>query len=69
VIVPTPTMSPGVALTGLKRLKKNVSFASSSVSPTTPIVTCLVVWPGANVRLPLPPLKSSPECAVSSAVA
>ena len=52
-IVATPDPSLIVALPGLDRLRRKVSLFSSSVSPATNTVTVRVVWPGANVSVPL----------------
>jgi hypothetical protein len=52
VIVPIPCASAIVALPGLVRLRKNVSFASSIVSPLTRTVTVRVVWPAVKVTDP-----------------
>jgi hypothetical protein len=52
VIVPRPSPSPIVAFVGLVRPSVRVSSASSSVSPTTGTMTCLVVCPGVNVSVP-----------------
>jgi hypothetical protein len=51
LIVPTPWPSAMVAFDGFDRVSVNVSFASSSVSPTTSTVTVFVVCPGVNVRV------------------
>ena len=51
-IVPTPWLSAIVALIAFVRLSVNVSFASSSRSPCTRTVTCLVVWPGEKLSVP-----------------
>ena len=53
VIVPLPSSSAIVAPTGLERRTKNVSFASSSVSPTMVIATLLFWCPPANFSVPL----------------
>jgi hypothetical protein len=42
-----------VALVGLLRFKKNVSFGSASRSPLTCTVMILLVSPGAKVTVPL----------------
>src|SRR5688572_27370332 len=48
-IVPTPSPTSIVALTGLSRLTVNASSASSSRSPRTFTLTVAVSWPGENV--------------------
>ena len=52
-MVPTPWPSAMVALVGLLRLTKNVSFGSASRSPLTSTVMVLLVSPGAKVSVPL----------------
>ena len=53
VMMPVPWLSRNVALDGLERLTKKVSFASSRRSPLTDTVTDLVVSPAANVSVPV----------------
>jgi hypothetical protein len=53
VIVPKPWASLTEALPGLNKLTKKSSFGSVVISPVTSKLTVFVVWPGANVRLPL----------------
>src|SRR6266536_88841 len=52
LIVTTPSGSAMVAPAGFERWTVNVSSCSTSVSPKTVTSTCLLVSPGANVRVP-----------------
>ena len=47
-----PPASTIVMWTGFDRRTVNVSSASKALSPSTTTVTCLRVWPGANVSVP-----------------
>ena len=53
VIVPTPSESETVALTGPLRLTVKVSLSSSRRSDATMTVMLLASSPGAKVRVPL----------------
>ena len=55
-IVPVPTPRSIVAFVGFASSTRNVSFDSISVSPLTETVTFFVVWPAANVSVPLVPV-------------
>ena len=50
-MVPVPWATATVALTGLARLTKKVSFGSTVVSPLTVTATVLAVSPAANVSV------------------
>ena len=52
MMVPTPWPSAMVALVGLLRLTKKVSFGSPRRSPLTGTVMVLLVSPGAKVSVP-----------------
>ena len=51
-MVPSPWLSAMVALVGMLRFTKNVSFGSTTVSPRTRTVIVLLVSPGLNVSVP-----------------
>jgi hypothetical protein len=52
LIVPMPWPSAMVALAGLLRLTKKLSFCSKSVSPFTVTLICFEVSPGLKVTTP-----------------
>ncbi len=66
-MVPWPVPSAMVAFAGLLRFTAKVSSASAAVSPVTLTVTCCMVTPGVNVRVPLAGTKSSPSVVTSAA--
>jgi hypothetical protein len=53
VIVPTPWSSPSVPPAAADRFTTSVSSGSNVVSPVAFTVTVWLVWPGANVTVPL----------------
>ena len=69
VIVPTPCASPSVAFEGALRLRKKLSFGSSSRSPFTSTVTVCVVSPAAKLSVPAVAAKSPGATAELLAVA
>jgi len=53
VMVPVPCARAIVTLVAPDSLTKNVSFASTVVSPLTFTVIVCVVWPGVKVNVPV----------------
>jgi hypothetical protein len=58
-----------VAFVSLERLTKKISFGSEVVSPRIGTRIAFAVCPGSKVSVPATPLKSTPEAALSDAVA